>query len=137
MSVFYILLYVQEDHMSQLTGGFPGGPVVKNLPTNTGDIREAGSIPGLGRSPGEGNGNPLQYSCLENSMGREAKSPWCCKEQDTTQHAHMRAHTRTRTHTHTDTQKHTRIVDYLIRKRKMSPCVSLYSFCRSLTTYLC
>ena len=44
--------------------------MVKNLSTNTVDIRDAGSIPGSGRSPGEGNGNPLQYSCLENSMDR-------------------------------------------------------------------
>ena len=43
------------------------GLVVKNLPANAGDV---GSIPGSGRSPGEGNGNPLQYSCLENSMDR-------------------------------------------------------------------
>ena len=41
--------------------------VVKNPPANAGDARDAGSIPGLGRFPGEGNGNPLQYSCLENS----------------------------------------------------------------------
>ena len=40
--------------------------MVKNLPANAGDIRVAGSIPGLGRSPGEGNGNPLQYSRLKN-----------------------------------------------------------------------
>ena len=40
-----------------------GFPVVKNLPTNTGDIRDTGSILGSGRSPGEGNGNPLQYFC--------------------------------------------------------------------------
>ena len=40
--------------------------MVKNLPANARDIRDAGSIPGLGRSPGEGNGNPLQYSYLEN-----------------------------------------------------------------------
>ena len=46
--------------------------VVKNLPANAGDIRDMGSIPGLGRSPGEGNGNPLQYSCLENPMDRRA-----------------------------------------------------------------
>ena len=46
--------------------------VVKNPPTNAGDIRDEGSIPGSGRSPGEGNGNPLQYSCLENPMDREA-----------------------------------------------------------------
>ena len=41
--------------------------MIKNLPANTGD---AGSIPGLGRSPGDRNGNPLQYSCLENTMDR-------------------------------------------------------------------
>ena len=46
--------------------------VVKNPPTNAGDIREAGSIPGLGRSPGGGNVNPLQYSCLENPMNTGA-----------------------------------------------------------------
>ena len=46
--------------------------VVKNPPTNAGDIRDAGSIPGLGRCPGEGNGNPPQYSCLENIMNRGA-----------------------------------------------------------------
>ena len=48
---------------------FPGGSVVKNLPANAG---EAGSIPGLGRSPGEGYGNQLQYSCLGNPMDRGA-----------------------------------------------------------------
>ena len=46
--------------------------VVKNLPANAGDERDVGLIPGLGRSPGVGNGNPLQYSCLENPIGREA-----------------------------------------------------------------
>ena len=46
--------------------------VVKNLPVNTGDVSDVGLIPGLGRSPGEGNGSPLQYSCLENLMDREA-----------------------------------------------------------------
>ena len=49
--------------------GFPGGSVVKNPPANAGD---EGSIPGSGRSPEEGNGNSLQYSCLENSMDRGA-----------------------------------------------------------------
>ena len=47
--------------------GFPGGSAVKNPPANT---RDSSSIPGSGRSPGEGNGNPLQYSCLENPMDR-------------------------------------------------------------------
>ena len=46
--------------------------MVKNLPANAGDIRDVGSIPGLGRSPGRGHGNPLQYSCLENPMDRGA-----------------------------------------------------------------
>ena len=46
--------------------------VEKNQPANAGDIGDVGSIPGSGRSPGEGNGNLLQYSCLENSMNREA-----------------------------------------------------------------
>ena len=42
--------------------------MVKNLPANAGDAKDVGSIPGWGRSPGVGNGNPLQYYCLENSM---------------------------------------------------------------------
>ena len=46
--------------------------VVKNLPANAGDIRDTGSIPGSGRAPGGGHGNPLQYSCLENPMDRGA-----------------------------------------------------------------
>ena len=45
---------------------------VKNLPANAGDKRDAGSIPELGRYPGEGNGDPLQYSCLDNAMDRGA-----------------------------------------------------------------
>ena len=50
--------------------GLPGSSMVKNPPANAGDARDIGSIPGWGRSPGEGNGNPLQYSCLENPMDR-------------------------------------------------------------------
>ena len=70
--------------------GFPGGSSVKNLPANTGDV---GSIPGLGRLPGEGNGNSLQYSCLENSM---AGGPWLATihvvaESDTTEHTCLMA----------------------------------------------
>ena len=51
--------------------GFPGGPVVKNPPVNAGDAGDAGSILGSGQSPGEGNVNPLQHSCLENPTDRE------------------------------------------------------------------
>ena len=57
--------------------------VVKNSPANAGDIRDVGLIPGLGGSPGEGHGNPLQYSYLENPHGERSLagySPWCCKE---------------------------------------------------------
>ena len=56
--------------------GFPGSSVVKNLPANAGDID---SVPGSGRSPGEGNDNPFQYSCLGNPMDRgawQANSLW-------------------------------------------------------------
>ena len=58
--------------------------VVKNSPDNAGDM---GSVPGSGRSPGEGNANPLQYSCLENPMDRgawQATVYWVTKESDTT-----------------------------------------------------
>ena len=48
-------------------GGFPGASVVKNLPANAGDV---GSVPGSGGSPGEGDDNPLQYSCLGNHTDR-------------------------------------------------------------------
>ena len=65
--------------------GFPGGSVVKTPPANAGD---AGSIPGSGRSPGEVNGNPLQYSCLGNPVYRglrRATDHGVPKESDTTQ----------------------------------------------------
>ena len=62
--------------------------VVKKLPASTGDIKDAVSIPGLGRAPGEGNGNSLQYSCLENPMEQRRLagcSPQACKELDMTE----------------------------------------------------
>ena len=57
--------------MCRVIRGFPGGSEVKASASNSGD---PGSIPGSGRSPGEGNGNPLQYSCLENPMDGETDS---------------------------------------------------------------
>ena len=60
--------------------------VIRNLPANGGNTRGKDLIPGSGRSPGEGNGYPLQYSCLENSTDREAYSPWDHKESDMTEH---------------------------------------------------
>ena len=61
--VFIAALFI----IARLWKGFPGGTVVKNPPANAGDM---GLIPRSGRSPGEGNGNPIQYSCLENAMDR-------------------------------------------------------------------
>ena len=65
--------------------GFPGGSVENNPTTNSGDT---GSIPQSGRSPGEGNGNPLQYYCLKNSKQRRLAgyNPQSCKESNTTEH---------------------------------------------------
>ena len=58
-----VYTYIRASHVSL---------VVKNPPANAGDIRDTGSILGSGRSPGEGYGNPFQYSCLENPVGRGA-----------------------------------------------------------------
>ena len=59
------------------------------MPAIAGDVRDIGSIPGSGRSPGGGHDNPLQYSCLENPMDRERSlagySPWCRTESGTTE----------------------------------------------------
>ena len=70
--------------------GFVGGSDSKESACSAGDL---GLIPGLERSPGEGNGYPFQYSCLENSMDRGAQrataSPWVCKELDMTEQPHF------------------------------------------------
>ena len=69
LSVFweiYVYIYTCMHSMA-----FPGGSEVKNPPANAGDSGDLGSIPGLGRSSGEGHGNPLWYSCLENPMDKE------------------------------------------------------------------
>ena len=75
-------------HLITYFMGFPGGSDGKESVCNAGDL---GSIPGLGRSPGEGNGYPLQYYSLENSTDKGAcwatmgSSPWGCKESDKTE----------------------------------------------------
>ena len=67
-----------------------GFPVIKNLPANAGDTRDAGLIPGLGRSPTVGNGSTLQYSCLEDSLeSLMGYRPWGHKDSDTTEHTHI------------------------------------------------
>ena len=74
-SVLFIIIaslaFEREPFM--MDKGFPGGAVVKNPPANAGDVRDTDLIPGWGRSPREGNGNPLQYSCRENPMDRGAR----------------------------------------------------------------
>ena len=65
-SLFFLL------NINNVCTGFPGGPLVKNLSTNAGDVRDTDSVPGPERSPGIGNGNPLHYSYLENSMDKRA-----------------------------------------------------------------
>ena len=90
----FVLMY------SQIMG-FPGGAVAKSLPASardSGNTRDASSIPGSGRSSGEGNGYPLQYSCLDNSMEREA---WQATDHGVTKSQtwlSARAHTHTHTH---------------------------------------
>ena len=62
--------------------------IVKNTPANAADIKDVGSVPGVGRSPGGGHGYPLQYSCLENPHGQRSLvdySPWGHKESDMTE----------------------------------------------------
>ena len=85
-----------------MVNGLPCGTVVKYPPANAGDARDWGSIAGSGRSPGVGNGNLLQYACLDNSMDRGAHGLQSMGSQKSwtlwaTEHAHTHAHT----HTHT------------------------------------
>ena len=73
--------------------GFSDNSESKESACNVGDL---GSIPGLGRSPGGGHGNPLQYLCLENPHGQRSLadySPWSCKKSDTTEHSIVNIHT--------------------------------------------
>ena len=68
-NIIYIFFQYTQPFKKKKKWGFPGSPVVKNLPANVGDM---GFISGSGRFPGVGNGNLFQYSCLKNSMDREA-----------------------------------------------------------------
>ena len=78
--------------------GFPGGAVVKNVPASAGAVRDMDLILGGGRSPGVGNGNPLQYSCLKNFVDRGA---WLA-----TVHGVIKCQRQLNTHTHTHTHTH-------------------------------
>ena len=85
-----------------------------NLPVNVGNPREAGSILRLERSPGEGNANPPQYSCLGDPIGRRAY--WVTVQGLAKSWIQLSRHARarTRTHTHTHTHTHNRIITFLV-----------------------
>ena len=84
--------------------------MVKNLPANAGDVRDVGLIPGSGRSPRGGNGYPLQYSCLENSMDR--RTWWA-----TVLEAAKSDLTEGLTHTHTHTQTYIYVFCLVVKSR--------------------
>ena len=71
MCIIYSVALWLFRYLSHWPVASPGGTMVKNPSANAGGTGESGLIPGLGRSPGEGKGNPLQYSCLGNSLDRE------------------------------------------------------------------
>ena len=93
-SVHRLLPYTQD---------YPGDAVVKNPLANAGDAWDVDSIPGLGRSPGMGNSNLLQYSCLKNSMDRGAWQATALGISKSRTWLSVRASTHTHTHTHTQT----------------------------------
>ena len=86
MPGFPVLHNLQEFAQTHVQG-FPGGSEVKASACNAGDL---GSIPGSGRSPGEGNGNPLQYSCLENPM--EGGAWWAAVHEVTKSRTRLHFH---------------------------------------------
>ena len=96
------LIVDQETRSSVRAGGIcmpgcPHGLVIQNLPANARNTRDAGLIPGLGGSPGGGNGNPIWYSCWEKPMDYSlvGYSPCGCKESDMTKKLSMHTYTHT------------------------------------------
>ena len=96
-----------------------GDAEVKNPPANAGDTRDMGSIPGSGRSPWKGNGNPLQYSCLENSMDR---GPWCDR-------VHGVPKTWQQLSTHSTRGMKLGVLEDLLPLKPLCFLLSLYLFC--------
>ena len=91
------ILSLRSPHLFK---GFPGGSVIKNLPANVGEARDVGSIPGLGRFPGGGQGNPLQYSYLEIPWTEEPGGLQSTGPQRVRRNCvHMCVHTHPHTHT--------------------------------------
>ena len=86
-SVFSFPMFLNGDLHQK---GFPVGTVVKNLPDNPGDARDMGVVSGLGRSPGGGNGNAFQYSCLERPMDRKGLQSMVSQSQtQLSMHKHL------------------------------------------------
>ena len=90
-SLLRVLLNTGIYQLLEIVIGFPGCSMVKNLPPNAGDTGDEVSILGSERSPGEGNGNPLHYSCLGNPGDRRAwqSTVHGVTESDTTEHTHI------------------------------------------------
>ena len=117
-------------HTLDFSRGFLGGTVIKNPPTNAGDTRDAVLIPGWRRSPGGGNGNPLQYSCLdEGTLGflprleKDRESASKCLESRFPYHD-SRATTRSPSHAHEDLTSlapHERLPEILVVPREKTP----------------
>ena len=108
MNCVNFLVFIARQQCSE---GFPGGAVVKNPPAIAGDAGDVGLVPGLGRSPWVGNGNPLQFSCLENPMDR---GTW-----QATVHGVTESWTQLNTHTHTHAHPHTHT--YISKRILLSP----------------
>ena len=110
----FLFIYYSFIIIIIIIGASSVAQLVKNPSANARDTRDKGSIPGWGRSPGEGNGNSLQYSCLENSMDRGGwqatahgvadsdVTERACVSTHTHTHTLSLSHTHTRTHTHSD-----------------------------------
>ena len=149
----YIYIYIYT-HTHTHTYGLPQWLSGKESACNAGDSGEAVSIPGLGRFPGGGHGNPLQYSCLENPMDRGA---WCATVhrvvKSWTLLKWLSTHTQTHTHTHTHTFTHTyrrvlfdfdrdwiTYVDYILERIDvlpiLSPLIHEHILSLSLSSYI-
>ena len=99
LSSFLFNCLVENVQTAAIPRVFPVATVVKNPPANAGDARDAGLITGSGRSPGEGHGNPLQYSCLENPVDRGAWWATVCEViKSQTQLSRHTQHQRSLTH---------------------------------------
>ena len=105
--------------------GFPGGSAVKESACSAGDTRDASLIPGSGRSPGEGNGNPLQYFCLKNSMDRGA---WWATVLEVSKSQVWLS-------THTGARLFTVVCGCHISKAEFSSCIRDWMVCSTSSIY--